>query len=87
MPIMPAIAPAVELIVQMLGATGINVELDQINNGELGPRMLSKEYGISWLRALLDHPVGNLPALAIRPWDTFQVGDLAPVDELVAGQA
>ena len=84
MPIMPAIAPAVELIVQMLGATGINVELDQINNGELGPRMLSKEYGISWLRALLDHPVGNLPALAIRPWDTFQVGDLAPVDELVA---
>lgn len=84
MPIMPAIAPAVELIVQMLGATGINVELDQINNGELGPRMLSKEYGISWLRALLDHPVGNLPALAIRPWDTFQVGDLGPVDELVA---
>ena len=47
----------------MLGATGINVGLDQINNGELGPRMLSKEYGISWLRALLDHPVGNLPAL------------------------
>ena len=84
MPIMPAIAPSVELIVQMLGATGITVELDQINNGELGPRMLSKEYGISWLRALLDHPVGNLPALAIRPWDTFQVGDLGPVDELVA---
>ena len=84
MPIMPAIAPQVELIVQMLGASGITVELEQINNGELGPRMLSREWGISWLRALLDHPAGNLPALAIRPWDTFQVGDLAPVDELVA---
>ena len=87
MPIMPAIAPPVELIVQMLGASGITVELDQINNGELGPRVLSKEYGITWLRALLDHPAGNLPALAIRPWDTFQVGDLAEVDELVAEAA
>lgn len=84
MPIMPAIAPAVELIAQMLGASGITVELEQINNGELGPRMLSKEWGISWLRALLNHPSGDLPALAIRPWDTFGVGDLAPVDELIA---
>jgi len=87
MPIMPAITPPVELIVQMLGASGITVELEQINNGELGPRVLSKEYGITWLRALLDHPAGNLPALAIRPWDTFELGDLAEVDELVAEAA
>ena len=88
MPIMPAIAPPVEMIVQMLGASGITVELEQINNGELGPRVLSKEFGITWLRALLDHPsAGNLPALAIRPWDTFQLGDLAEVDALVAEAA
>ena len=49
--------------------------------------MLSKEFGITWLRALLDHPAGNLPALAIRPWDTFKLGDLAEVDELVAEAA
>ncbi len=87
MPIMPAITPPVELIVQMLGASGITVELEQLNNGELGPRVLSKEFGITWLRALLDHPAGNLPALAIRPWDTFKLGDLAEVDELVAEAA
>ena len=87
MPIMPAIAPPVEMIVQMLGASGITVELEQINNGELGPRVLSKEFGITWLRALLDHPSTNLPALAIRPWDTFQLGDLAEVDALIAEAA
>lgn len=83
MPIMPAIAPQVELIAQMLGASGIRVDLKQINNGELGPRVLSREYGIAWLRALLDHPAGNLPALAVTPWDTFKVGDLEGVLDLV----
>ena len=84
MPIMPAIAPQVELIGQMLGASGITVEFVEINNGELGPRLLSKQFGISWLRALLDHPAGNLPAIAITPWDTFKVGDLQVVTDLVA---
>lgn len=84
MPIMPAIAPQVELIAQMLGASGITVDLVQINNGELGPRLLSREFGISWIRALLDHPAGNLPAMSITPWDTFQVGDLQAVADLVA---
>lgn len=84
MPVMPAINAPVELIVQMLGASGITVELEQLNNGELAPRLLSKEFGITWLRALLDHPAENLPAIAIRPWDTFQLGDLAEVDELIA---
>lgn len=83
MPIMPAIAPQVELIVQMLGASGISVELEQINNGELGPRVLSREFGITWIRALLSHPSEDLPALAVRPWDTFQLGDLAEVDSLI----
>ena len=60
MPIMPAINPHVELLVQMLGASGINVELIQINNGELGPGTAAGEWGITWLRDLLVHPARDL---------------------------
>lgn len=64
MPVMPAISPPLDLIVQMLGASGITVELTQINNGELGPRVTAKdpEWGLSWNRALLYHPANDLPA-------------------------
>ncbi len=63
MPVMPAISPALDLIVQMLGAAGITVELTQINNGELGPRVTASEpeWGLSWNRALLYHPANDLP--------------------------
>lgn len=60
MPIMPAINPHVELLVQMLGATGINVELTQINNGELGARARSGEWEANWFRDLLVHPGKDL---------------------------
>ena len=60
MPIMPAINPHVELLVQMLGATGFNVELTQINNGELGARARSGEWEANWFRDLLVHPGKDL---------------------------
>lgn len=63
MPVMPAISPALDLIVQMLGASGITVELTQINNGELAPRVTASdpEWGLTWNRALLYHPANDLP--------------------------
>ena len=56
MPIMPAINPIVEFVVQMLGQSGINIDLIQINNGELGPGTATAQWGISWFRDLLVHP-------------------------------
>jgi ABC-type transport system substrate-binding protein len=44
----------------MLGAVGITVELDQINNGELGGRFRSGQSAISWSRSLLVHPARDL---------------------------
>ncbi len=60
MPIMPAINPIVEFVVQMLGASGITVELIQINNGELGPGTASARWGFTWFRDLLVHPARDL---------------------------
>ena len=83
MPIMPAINPHVELLVQMLGATGINVELTQINNGELGPWVRAGEWGASWMRDLLVHPAKDLgkftdPDGSFNP---FKLEDLADLHE------
>ncbi len=84
-PIMPAINPHVELLVQMLGATGINVDLININNGELGPRTRAGEWGITWLRDLLVHPAKDLgkftaPDGAFNP---FNLDDVVPLHALL----
>ncbi len=85
MPIMPAIQPHVELTVQMLGATGINVELIQINNGELGPRTRQGEWGITWFRDLLYHPANDLPKFVEGgTYDVFGVGDTEDIAQLLA---
>ncbi len=84
MPVMPAISPPLDLIVQMLGASGITVELTQINNGELGPRITAKEpeWGLSWNRALLYHPANDLPAWVngrYNPLGLDDTADLVPL--------
>jgi len=83
MPIMPAINPHVELLVQMLGATGINVELTQINNGELGPRVRAGEWGASWMRDLLVHPAKDLGKFtdANGSFNPMKLDDLADLHE------
>ena len=62
MPVMPAISGPMDLIVQMLGASGITVEMTQINNGELGPRLSADEpeWALGWTRALLYHPANDM---------------------------
>lgn len=85
LPIMPAINPHVELMVQMYGAVGINVELIQINNGELGPRTRAGEWGATWLRDLLVHPakdLGKFTAVdgALNP---FNLEDTAELDAIL----
>ncbi|MDA2945426.1 MAG: ABC transporter substrate-binding protein [Actinomycetota bacterium] len=71
MPMMPAISPHMDIIVQMLGAVGITVEIDQINNGELGPRFRSGQSALTWNRALLVHPAKDLG---------FWIGENAPMN-------
>lgn len=84
MPIMPAIQPHVELTVQMLGAVGIDVELVQINNGELGPRTRQGEWGITWFRDLLYHPANDLPKFVEGgTYDVFEVGDTEDIAKLL----
>lgn len=64
MPVMPAISQPMDMIVQMLGSSGIKVELVQINNGELVPRGYStenREFGLLWGRDLITHPGTDLP--------------------------
>jgi ABC-type transport system substrate-binding protein len=64
MPVMPSISQPMDLIFQMLGSSGITVELIQINNGELVPRGYStenREWGLLWGRDLLTHPGNDLP--------------------------
>jgi peptide/nickel transport system substrate-binding protein len=88
MPIMPAIQPHVDLTVQMLGATGIDVELIQINNGELGPRTRQGEWGITWFRDLLYHPANDLPKFVEGgTYDIFGVGDTDDIAALLASAA
>ena len=85
MPIMPAINPHVELLVQMLGSSGINVDLIQINNGELGPGTAAGEWGIAWFRDLLVHPardLGKFTAIDGR-FNVFGLDDTAELDALL----
>lgn len=82
MPIMPAINPHVELLVQMFGASGINVDLIQINNGELGPGTAAGDWGISWFRDLLVHPardLGKFTAIDGR-FNVFGLDDTGALD-------
>ena len=81
-PIMPAIQPHVELVTQMLGASGITVEQTQINNGELGPRVRSGEWGLYWGRELLYHPANTYPKYTSETgvWNPFGLDDLADLD-------
>lgn len=85
MPIMPAINPHVELLVQMLGASGINVDLIQINNGELGPGTATGQWGISWFRDLLVHPARDLGKFADPNgrFNVFNLEDTAPLNDLL----
>lgn len=88
MPIMPAIQPHLDLTVQMLGATGINVELIQINNGELGPRTRQGEWGITWFRDLLYHPANDLPKFVEGgTYDIFGTADTADIAEMLTEAA
>ncbi len=84
-PIMPAIQPHVELVTQMLGAVGITVEQTQINNGELGGRVRSGEWGIWWGRELLYHPAATYPKYTAETglWNPDGLTDLVDLDELV----
>jgi len=91
MPIMPAINPHVELLVQMLGATGFNVELTQINNGELGPRGRSGEWEALWFRDLLVHPGKDLgkftdPQGGFNPFKLDDLADLHAVLQEALGE-
>lgn len=86
MPVMPAITPPMDLIVQMLGASGITVEQAQINNGELGPRVTNRdnrEFGIAWLRDLLYHPANDLPKF-VDPTGRINPGGLTDAEDLSA---
>ncbi|MDG2111272.1 MAG: ABC transporter substrate-binding protein, partial [Actinomycetota bacterium] len=82
MPIMPAINPHVELVIQMLGAVGISVNQVQINNGELGPRTAAAEWDISWFRDLLVHPARDLGKFtsATGRWNPHANPDVEPLD-------
>ena len=82
-PIMPAIQPHVELVTQMLGAVGITVEQTQINNGELGPRVRSGEWGLYWGRELLYHPANTYPKYTAEQgvWNPFRLDDLADLND------
>lgn len=83
MPVMPAIQPHMDLTIQMLGATGIEVEIIQINNGELGPRTRQGEWGATWFRDLLYHPANDLPKfLEGGTYDLFDVEDTADLAEM-----
>ncbi len=88
-PIMPAIQPHVELVTQMLGASGITLEQTQINNGELGPRVRSGEWGLWWGRELLYHPAATYPKYTSPEgvWNPFGLDDLTDLDELAAEAA
>jgi peptide/nickel transport system substrate-binding protein len=88
MPVMPAIQPHMDLTIQMLGATGIEVEVIQINNGELGPRTRQGEWGISWFRDLLYHPANDLPKFVEGgTYDLFDVDDSSDLAERLADAA
>ncbi len=85
MPIMPAINPHVELVVQMLGAVGITVNQVQINNGELGPRTAAAEWDITWFRDLLVHPgrdLGKFTAPDGR-WNPYGNPDVEPLHAIL----
>lgn len=88
-PIMPAIQPHVELVTQMLGASGITIEQTQINNGELGPRVRSGEWGIYWGRELLYHPAATYPQYTAQGgvWNPFGLTDLKDLDDILAEAA
>ncbi len=88
-PIMPAIQPHVELVTQMLGASGITLEQTQINNGELGPRMRSGEFGIGWGRELLYHPANTYPKYTAEAgvWNPFGLTDLKDLDDTLSEAA
>lgn len=84
MPVMPAIQPHMDLVVQMLGASNINVEIIQINNGELGPRTRQGDWGITWFRDLLYHPANDLPKFVEGgTYDLFTPGDTADIKALL----
>ncbi len=89
MPVMPAINAPLDLIVQMLGASGITVELGQINNGELGPRTTATEpeWGLTWTRALLYHPANDLPLWINGRYNPLGLDDNADLDALMAEAA
>lgn len=88
-PIMPAIQPHVELVTQMLGAVGITVEQTQINNGELGPRVRSGEWGLWWGRELLYHPAATYPKYTAEQgvWNPFRLDDMKDLDDTLAQAA
>lgn len=83
MPVMPVIQPVVELLAQMLGAVGIDVDLVQLNNGELGPRLHAGDVAITWLRTLQIHPAADLPHFVQGPDNPFELDDVSDVTELV----
>lgn len=88
MPVMPAIQPHMDLTIQMLGATGIDVEIIQINNGELGPRTRQGDWGISWFRDLLYHPANDLPKFVEGgTYDVFGAADTKDIADLLAEAA
>ncbi len=79
MPVMPAIQPHMDIVIQMLGAVGIEVDVAQINNGELGPRLRGGESTATWFRDLLTHPGADLAKFTAPsgPLDPFGVEDTA----------
>ena len=79
LPVMPAIQQPVELVAQMLGAIGIDVELQPLNNGELGGRLLAGEVAISWLRILQVHPATDLANVVRGTGNPFGLDDVDPV--------
>ena len=89
MPLMPAIQPHVELVIQMLAAVGITTEQIQINNGELGPRTRQGEWGITWLRDLLYHPANDLPRFvdAEGTYNVFNLDDVKDLSDILVEAA
>lgn len=87
--IMPALQPHVELVTQMLGASGITVNQIQINNGELGPRHRAGEVGIGWGRELLYHPAATYRKWTAEnaPWNPFGLSDLQDLDDKMVAAA
>jgi len=83
MPLMPAINPIVEFVVQMLGASGITVEIIQINNGELGPGTATAQWGMTWFRDLLVHPARDLGKFMGESgrFNAFRLGDLDDLED------